>query len=524
MDAIDPAALDPIRLDLLQQFMTVTTWADDDAAGAAAMLAICDWNVELALTRYFDEGPIRPASIPVSPSQARRGAPGAPRIATPPAPPPDIAPRIPEDLPPRTLGASSLIARVLASVVLFPLSLVSRVAYAGYSLASLIFPFLPRLTGLYPANLGAARATRRSVNPRDTAARFIREFEESVGGYSAGEDVSSSTGVVIPPFFEGGYTSALDTAKRDLRFLLVVLQSDQHDDTLRFNRDVLCDSSVLRIFKEHNFLVWGGNVRESEAYQVANALSCTRYPFLALIAFSPASASHPASMTIHARLQGLLTPPALAAHINTVLARHEPVLSRVRAQRAEQDLAREIRAQQDSAYEASLAADREREQLRAEQEQRERERIEELERIENERLSAEARVATYRAWRAHVLREQMPPATTTARVARISIRLTSGERVVARFREDQSVDDVYAYIDCYVLLTDSTDATAAPPSSPPSGYTHTYTFNLVSPYPRAVLSPDATKLIRDERVLWPNGNLIVEDIEAYDEDEPATTS
>jgi FAS-associated factor 2 len=54
-------------------------------------------------------------------------------------------------------------------------------------------------------------------------------------------------------FFKGGYSQALE--------------SDDHDDTQEFSRETLTSSRVIEFIKEKNILVWGGNVRESEAHK-----------------------------------------------------------------------------------------------------------------------------------------------------------------------------------------------------------------------------------------------------------------
>ena len=79
------------------------------------------------------------------------------------------------------------------------------------------------------------------------------------------------------------------------------------------------------------------------------------------------------------------------------MAAHGEALTRVRAQRAEQNASRSIRSQQDSAYERSLAVDRERKR-KAEEEKKEKERAEKA------ALEAEAAEQRYQAnlaaWRA----------------------------------------------------------------------------------------------------------------------------
>lgn len=58
---------------------------------------------------------------------------------------------------------------------------------------------------------------------RSLAQQFKRDFELKFG----------ETHV---DFFQGGYSQALERARRDLRFLFVILQSDEHDDTEEFCR------------------------------------------------------------------------------------------------------------------------------------------------------------------------------------------------------------------------------------------------------------------------------------------------
>lgn len=60
-------------------------------------------------------------------------------------------------------------------------------------------------------------------DPRSEADRFLRDFE-------------STYGTVHPDFFEGSYTQALDTSKKELKYMMVILQSEEHDDNDAFCR------------------------------------------------------------------------------------------------------------------------------------------------------------------------------------------------------------------------------------------------------------------------------------------------
>lgn len=72
---------------------------------------------------------------------------------------------------------------------------------------------------LYRPSITAPRRDARSE-----ADRFLRDFE-------------STYGAVHPKFFsEGGYTQALKAAKIELKYMLVILCSEEHDDNDKFCR------------------------------------------------------------------------------------------------------------------------------------------------------------------------------------------------------------------------------------------------------------------------------------------------
>ena len=73
--------------------------------------------------------------------------------------------------------------------------------------------------------------------PRDTAARFRREFDEE---YSVNK----------LPFYEGGIAQAHDLAKKEVKFMLVVLMSPEHDDTESFVKETLLAPEDVQFLKE----------------------------------------------------------------------------------------------------------------------------------------------------------------------------------------------------------------------------------------------------------------------------------
>ncbi|CAZ79690.1 unnamed protein product [Tuber melanosporum] len=493
----DAPQLSESQQQALEQFTAVTAQEIKDAI---PILRRSQWNVEIAITKFFDGE----TSDPVAEAVAEQAAAARQQI---PPPPPLPTPGSPLRAGSRNRGTISPAPRIvpqptavsrrpslLISLLLFPFSLVWRLSNSFFSLFYTLFPFLARFrTATSPPS--RTQTTRRSQNPRDTAARFIRLFEEEYG---------TETGL---DFFEGGYAQALDLAKKELRFLLVVLQSDEHDDTASFNRETLINPEVVEFIKTQNIILWAGSVQDSEAYQVSAALNCAKFPFAALISRAPSPGSSQ-GMSVVSRIVGPTPPQTLVSKLTAAIMTHSETLERARATRAVHEAGRAIREQQNSAYELSLARDREIARARREEAER-KAREEELARARADEkvLLAKNRTA-WRQWRATTIPKVEPTGKDTARV---SIRLRNGERVIRRFNGDANMEEVYAFVECLEYLNES--ATNEKTPEKPSGYTHEYGFKLVSPMPRQVYQLQSEKGGSESAVkdcLWPTASLVVE--------------
>ncbi|KAI9847419.1 MAG: hypothetical protein M1838_000914 [Thelocarpon superellum] len=395
----------------------------------------------------------------------------------------------------------------LLSLLLTPLSLLYRLIASSFGLFTYLFPFLPRW---FPTRLtsrrggaGAARNTtgRRALSPRDAAARFIREFEEDHGSHAL-------------PFVESGYAQALDTAKKDLKFLLVLLFSPEHDDTDAFIRQTLLSREIVDLVTDarNNIIVWAGSVQDSEAYQVSTALTCTKFPFAALISHTPGTSS--TAMSVVARIVGPVPAAAFVAELRGTVAKHGPPLQELRASRAARQSERTLREEQNSAYERSLAQDRERARRKRELEAAEAERARQAHARAEARATLARRRLQWKLWRCQSLAPE--PAADAKETTRISVRLPSGERVMRKFAPEAPMEHLYAFVECYDVfpaLTDGANAIDAPPAD----YEHHYAFQLVSPVPRIVYGLDDGGSV-GKRV-GRSANLIVESLDEDDDDE-----
>ena len=371
----------------------------------------------------------------------------------------------------------------------------------SFSLFGYLFPFLPRLlprlsTGTSPAR---SRTGRRSLNPRDTAARFAREFEEEYGSHEL-------------PFFEGGYAQAYDSAKGDLKFLMVVLLSPEHDDTAPFVRETLLSPEVVNFINNplNNIILWAGNVQDSEAYQVSNGLNCSKFPFAALVVHTPQDSS--ASMCTVARIVGPQSASAFAAKLRSGIVQNSQALERARSIRNEQQAARNIREEQNSAYERSLAQDRERARQRREAEAAQKRAEEETKAKASAAERIAQRVEKWKRWRAQSISAE--PGPSVKDVSRISIRLPSGERVVRKFAQHTEMEEVYAFVECYDVMKAGQNASS---TTEPEREDHKYGFRLVSPMPRVVYDVYSTETIGSR--VGKSATLIVEPIDDDDDGE-----
>ncbi|KAL2146988.1 hypothetical protein VTI28DRAFT_1284 [Corynascus sepedonium] len=500
----DLNSLSASQQEALQQYTDVTS---QELRDAVPLLERSQWNVQIAIAKFFDgEGPdplaeARAAHDNIPRVTARHenlhesllDADALPRRQT----------RRPRTEPaPRVVPQPSIQYRTpfLVAVLFAPFRF-------GYKLLSGVFRSLIYFLSFLPQSLrprfvastiskGLRQTSGRRVTlPKETAQRFRRDFEEEYGTHGL-------------PFFEGGHAQALDTSKRDLKFLLTVLLSPEHDDTESFIRNTLLSPEVVNFINDpaNNIILWGGNVLDSEAYQVAREYNCVKFPFSCVVCLTPKEGS--TRMGIVKRLVGPMTPESYLAGIQGAIAKYGPDLNGVRAERAAQEMARTLRSQQDSAYERSLAADRERARQKREAaaaaaaaEKRAQEEAEAAARLQEQRQK-------WREWRAATIAPE--PAAEAKDAVRLALNMPASSgagRVIRRFANQTTLDELYAFVECYDLLQE--EPRDKNPKKP-EGYGHKYGFRIASVMPRETFEPSTVTTVGEK--MGRGGNLVVEDI------------
>ena len=504
----DISQLSQSQQEALQTYTSVT---DQDPLAAIPILQRSEWNVQIAITRFFEGEPATDpmaeaqAALPATssrhasnlqfddliasvrpPSTVRRNANSVGRISTQPS------------------GETQYHPPLILSLLFTPFTLLYRLFATILSPIGSLFPFIPRaLARLIPAQ--RPRPSRRSLVPVDNARRFIREFSEEYGANDL-------------PFVETGFNLALDKAKKDFKFLLVVLLSPSHDDTTSWVRETLLSSQVASFLASHRneLILWGGNVQDAEAYQVADTVQCTKFPFAALVCRTPDSG--PTGMSTVMRATGPMSASELVAKLGTAMTAQQAQLSTARLGSQQAQASRNLRQEQDSAYERSLAQDRERARLK-------REEAEALARMEKEALHKEeteqrnARALhQWKRWRAQSLHSE--PDKNAKDTIRVSIRLPNGERIIRGFPVEADLEEVYAFVECYDLPEAET-VLSEKEVLVPEDFEHSYGFRLVSPMPRMVYTLEKGGTIGER--IGRGGNLIVEMIGDDDEEQSSSS-
>ncbi|KAJ7489513.1 hypothetical protein FB451DRAFT_1390665 [Mycena latifolia] len=466
--------LSPSQQAALGQLRDLTNGGDDDVA--VAMLSSVDWDVQRAAELIFG--------------------------AAPPPPPPPPPPPVPvaqfdiddsdqyQPVVPRNTSSWSF------SFLALPFHLLSTLFRFVFGV--LRIP-LPRP---FAFNLAFFRPRRTSPRGDGGADRWVRELEEETGaqcisasgvnapGTGAGPSTLTHRGTsdrkVLPDFMLSTYEEALRVCQRDFRIGCIVLVSEEHDDVPEFKRTTLTDPALVRLLHTNDIVVWGGDVRDREAYSASLKLQATTYPFVAFLALQPrrtprsssssSSTSTPPTLTVLSRHQGppssATSPATLAAHLeNQLLPRVNPFLARLRAAQHTAAADRALRAEQDRAFretadrdvariealmQAEARAAREAEAVRAAQEA-EAARLA-LKAAERQKLAAERA-----GWR-HWTRRALAGEAEDTQGVRLAIRLPDGGRVVRRFADKRTLTALYAFVDAQLAGADGEEAPEVSPA------------------------------------------------------------
>ncbi|KAL6451564.1 UBX3 UBX domain-containing protein 3 [Candida maltosa Xu316] len=195
----------------------------------------------------------------------------------------------------------------------------------------IIFRVLSTILNIVYFQSSSSSTTQETVDPVSKASKFIRELEENL------ERSTPDDSERLPPFLLSSYTQALYLAKTRAKFMFIYISNGQKDEI--FNK-IITNENFLKLFQNNsNLIIWGGDVRNSEAYQVGNSLNVTKYPFLGLLCLTRTTkmtpqgpAKTPAKISLVAKLQGNVkcTPKLLDDKFIKKMKKYEKELKQMR--------------------------------------------------------------------------------------------------------------------------------------------------------------------------------------------------
>lgn len=341
--------------------------------------------------------------------------------------------------------------------------------------------------------------------------------------------------------------------------------------TFSFARSTLTDPAFVKTLSDNDIIVWGGDVRDQEAwsgkygrtiyqisiyllpYAASERLQATSYPFVAFVALQPrrnptsssssSQNSSPPSLTVLSRHQGKSIPSTgptsaqtLVDHIQgQLLPRVTPFLNRLISAQRERDHDRHLRDEQDRAFQMAAQRDKDRieAKIAAEKAAIEAERIaEEKARLVSQRRAQEVETARvkendrmdWRRWTRRVISSN-PVENTSQGSLRIAIRLPTGIRVVHQFSHSSTLTSLYGFVDSQ-LIPSHYSASDDPVSLPQQcgvgeraledhiiGRGEEYWgFNVVLAYPRMKIPWKAGIKLSDIDPLKGGGQVVIESI------------
>ncbi|QPG75275.1 hypothetical protein FOA43_002626 [Brettanomyces nanus] len=475
----------PDQEETLSQFQSIlsSTLSRDEQIG---LLESHDWNIELALLAYNEQHPLEARSVQLQSQTSSNRSQMSDYLLR------DGSTAV---QPSKIHRIFNRLLKVTGDALVYLIIVPFYLLYKLIGLILLIFVgYLTPVVRKIQQNRHY-KLVKKLNDPTDVARRFIMEFDEMIGNRVKPEndDDAADTPLEIdrPDFLECAYSQALYTVKKEARWLMIYVHSEEHEFTQHFVNGVLLNAEFLQLIRDRGFLCWGGSIKESESFLVTNQFKVSQLPFLGLLCLTvnqtPTASGMQQSapiLSLVCKIQGDLNVDEVIARMRRAYDKFNPTVANLRAEYERHSQARLMRKLQDQAYEKSLQRDKER--------RLEKERQDKQEQLEKQ----------WRRWRKSMLRPEMD---LLGEYARVAIRLPDGGRKQFKFDKHCKLEELYAYVECmHEQLTDGEVV------AKPEGFQYKYTFKIVSVMPRKEVEPDETTELKDCTAVYPSGNLIVE--------------
>lgn len=311
-----------------------------------------------------------------------------------------------------------------------------------------------------------------SSDPKDISRKFIIDFDERLQKSIVNNDVERQIQLNRPKFLECSYSEAITKVKKDLKWLIIYIESPHSIESSKFSQTVLTNENLLNFINEKDIQVWGGDITKSESFQVANQFNITKLPFLGLLCLTrqqiPTSSGVQDSqpmISLVVKIQGMKDPDYVNKKLLRAYKKYNPVVNSIRVE--------------NGIFPQSF----------------------------NQPRAQDINQDMYNEWLKWRL--SMLPSVECESPARIAVKFPDGSRKEMILPKDSSVDDIYAFIEC--KMYNNIDLIPGGIYNEPIGFTHNYYFKLKTSFPNSeILETNDNRLVRDIPGIYPNGTLMIQ--------------
>lgn len=398
-----------------------------------------------------------------------------------------------------------LISRPIVFIIVVSLTIIARLC------SLLFFDGNPSHRHRSASESATTNSNALINDPISKVENFVRSLEESLPPVLQ-QVVANGGGETpqLPPFFLGSYTQALCMTINRGKFLYVYLTNPKNESSTTIFDRIITNPRFISIFTTENSanhnILWGGDLTNLEAYQLANSLNVSKFPFLGLLCLTRTTTMTPQGpsktapkISLILKIQGGISNVQDPVHIiqNKFVKRalkYELELVLIRNELREKYMNEMMRRQQNLNYQRSLLKDKQKKAEKAHKEL----------------------AAKYLKWRQPDIVAMKEDQHNHAHKARIGIKLLSGNRVTFYFPEDAPIEDIYLFVELHNhALIDkevSSELSAADGRRLFKDFQYPYKFRLISSVPPLPLLDNLSRdtIIKDVSYIYPSGLLMVE--------------
>ena len=376
-----------------------------------------------------------------------------------------------------------------------------------------LYPLRKASTWIFPPGPYDGLSSKSSS---DRAARdFVSMLRRHLGtANAAAADPFSTEGYRTTLTEIAGGQSTPPSSSSSSPLLLIYIHSKLHPDCSKFCEKTLAQTRLVGYLNESSsrrggVRCFGACTDSADGTYLAKILGAAAFPFLCLVnvkssgggggtgSSNNSSSGSNANVTLEVKLkmQGrklvALHADTLLAYIQTVVRQHGAAMAEVEARRLQREEEARLRREQDREYREALEADRAREA--AQREEREREEAERRVMEEAKRREEEEKQDILAKAMSLVSEE---PGVGTPDAARVRMALPNGRRIDRRFKGDDTIEVVRAFLTIHFHENDI-------------GITN---FSLSTSFPKRTYDDLAVTLKQGDLV--PQAVLMVQDLDA----------